>query len=223
MFMEAYKQALNVLKKKPLMLWGLSLLSMLICALASGLSAYFPPLGMAFAFVITCGMAKVYIDGLHDRKVNSDQLFEGFSRFFRIAGGMAWRTLWIFIWGLIPIAGIVMAIIKSYEYRFVPYILMTRPEVTATEALRLSKKMTNGKKAHMFAADFLVTLAIFVAALVIAVFASIPYIGILFCIILFLFILACIAFLPVFRGLYSAAFFEMPAQDAPTIPENENN
>ena len=223
MFMEAYKQALNVLKKKPLMLWGLSLLSMLICVIAILGTLWLLPLGIAFSFVVYCGMSKVYLDGLHGKEVNSNQLFEGFKRFFRIAGGMAWMYLWVFIWALIPFAGVVMAIIKSYEYRFVPYILMTRPEVTATEALRLSMQMTKGKKLQMFLADLLLVVGVYVVIAVLFVLTMIPFIGRLFALVLLLVYLCLIAFLPIFEGLYSAAFFEMPAQDVPSAPQNENN
>ena len=109
MFIESYKSAFNVLKRKPFKLWGLSLLSVLVWALAICFSCFFLPAGIAVSYVVQCGMSKVYIDGLHGKEVNSDQLFAGFKNFFRIAGGMAWATLWIIIWGLIPFAGIAVS------------------------------------------------------------------------------------------------------------------
>lgn len=59
-----------------------------------------------------------------------------------------------FLWIVVAIIGLVPAIYKSYEYRFTPYILMTRPEVNATAALRLSKELTKGKKGQMFLATY---------------------------------------------------------------------
>ena len=58
-------------------------------------------------------------------------LFQTFrkDRFLRVVGGMAWMSLWIFLWSLIPVVGIVFGVIRMYEYRFVPYILMTRDDV----------------------------------------------------------------------------------------------
>ena len=50
MFMQAYKQAFSVLAKKPLRLWGLSLLSGLVCAFAALLT--FPFLGIVGAGMI---------------------------------------------------------------------------------------------------------------------------------------------------------------------------
>ena len=76
-------------------------------------------------------------------------------QFFRILGGMAWMQLWIFLWSLIPIVGIVFGIIRMYEYRFVPYILMTRDDVKPADAIKISKQETMGYKGKMFGADIL--------------------------------------------------------------------
>ena len=57
MFVEAYKKAFGVLIKKPIMLWGLSLLSVVITGVASVFSIGFLPIGIAFNFLINCGMA----------------------------------------------------------------------------------------------------------------------------------------------------------------------
>ena len=57
-----------------------------------------------------------------------------------MVGGMAWMSLWIFLWSLIPVVGIVFGVIRMYEYRFVPYILMTRDDVKPTDALRVSRE-----------------------------------------------------------------------------------
>lgn len=223
MFIESYKSAFNVLKRKPFKLWGLSLLSVLVCALAICFSWFFLPAGIAFSYVVQCGMSKVYIDGLHGKEVNSDQLFAGFKNFFRIAGGMAWASLWIIIWGLIPFAGIVFAVIKSYEYRFVPYILITRDDVSATQALRLSKELTNGKKGQMFLADLVLYASYFVLVFILGMLMVIPFIGSLFALIYFIVAIVFAAFAPIFVGLYSAAFYEMPkvVKMVYTVPQQQ--
>lgn len=210
MFKESYSKALKVIMKKPFTLWGLSLMSILLVILASALTAPVIAIGLAIGYVITAGMQKIYLDGLDEKTVNSDQLFVGFKSFFRIAGGMAWRDLWIFIWALIPIAGPVLAICKSYQYRFVPYILMEEPDVGATEALRLSMKKTNGKKSDMFVADLLFGIAFSVGFWVLLLFAMIPYIGILFALVLIIYVLAFLCFGGLFCGLFRAYFYKIP-------------
>ncbi len=210
-----FTSCLDVLKKKPLTLWGLSLLSILLCGLAT-VFGIIPLVWMPITFVISGGMAMVYLDGLKGKQVSAEQLFVGFKDFFRVAGGMAWMCLWLIIWGLIPFAGPIIALIKAYSYRFVPFILMTDKDVSATAALKLSIEKTNGYKGKMFVCDLIVYLAIYAAMLLLMLLAQIPYIGGLFMLILFLFMLVVMAILPVFYGLLSAAYYElMPKYVAP--------
>ncbi len=221
MFVEKYKQALAVLTKKPVMLWGLSLLSTVIMAIAAIVTSPIMILSFAATTLLGCGMIKVYLDGLKGKEVNSDQLFSAFNKnWLRIVGGMAWQTLWIIIWGLIPVVGIVFAVIKSYSYAFVPYILMTKPEVTATQALKLSMQMTEGKKGQMFLADFCFGLIIYAAAFVLGLFAAIPIIGIIFALVLLAFMVVVALFSTIFVGLYKAAFYVDSAEEkAPVVEE----
>lgn len=202
MFINAYKKALGVLLKKPIMLWGLSILGTIITSAISMAFGILPIVGVAVAGVISCGMCKVYIDGLFGKKVNSDQLFAGFTgNFMRIAGGYLWMILWMCIWAPVPVVNI----IKIYSYRFTPYILITRPDVTATQALRLSMQMTKGKKGQMFLADLCFSVAIGV----LAALCAIPVLGILF--ILVMIVVALLS--NVFIGLYSATFYIEACKD----------
>ena len=205
MFMEAYREAFGVLLKKPFVLWGLSLMSGLISIITSIFCLGLPALGIAIGYLITCGMAKVYLDGLDGKDVQAEQLFAGFSKHcFRIAGGMAWSALWSLIWSLVPIVGPILGIIKGYSYRFVPYILITQPEVSATQALKISMQLTNGIKGQMFLADLCLGAGIFVLFLVLTIIGIIPVLGGL---IMFAAIVILIAFLPIFQGLYQAYFY----------------
>ena len=209
MFLQKYKQALDVILKKPVMLWGLSLLSVVITALLSIVTAPIFILGTAISILVSCGMIKVYLDGLKGKEVNSDQLFAAFNKnALRIIGAMAWMALWIVIWSMVPIAGPIIAIVKSYSYKFVPYIVMTKPEVSATQALRLSMEMTKGKKGQMFLADLCFIGGIFVVSFVLGLFCIIPIIGILFGLVSLAFSIAVSLFSPIFVGLYSAAFYD---------------
>ena len=216
MFLTAYRRALGVIVKKPLMLWGLALLGSLLTIVGSVVTMPVIALSAAVGYLFTCGLAKVYLDGLEEKEVNSKQLFAGFSKnALRIAGAMAWRDLWILIWALIPIAGPVLAIIKSYSYRFVPYIVMTQPEVSAFDALKLSMKMTEGKKLQMFLADLCFGGGLVVAFWILGLFSSIPYIGILFGLVTFVAAIAAGLFGTIFVGLYQAAFYNAPAAAEP--------
>jgi len=67
--------------------------------------------------------------------------------FFRKLGGILWMALWVMLWSLLFV---IPGIIKALSYFATPFILAEYPNVTATEALRLSKRMTKGYKGQLF-------------------------------------------------------------------------
>lgn len=72
---------------------------------------------------------------------------DGFSNYWRHVGGMLWMGLFTFLWTLLLI---VPGIIKALAYFMTPYILADCPNVPATEALKLSMRMTAGHKGRIF-------------------------------------------------------------------------
>ncbi len=218
-----YKAAFEILKKKPVLLWGLSLLSnfiIIIVSLFGGVAIISVPV----ALVLEASLSVLYLKGIRGEGVETKNIFSGFTSLkqaVHVAGGMLWMYLWILLWGLIPIAGLVFAVIKVYEYAFTPYILITRPEIEAMDALKESKKLTRGFKGKMFGAQALVYVAIFLCSFFLTLFSMIRFIGGLFSFILLVFTIAVAAFCPIFLGLVSAKFYEdalHPAQAQP-IPQ----
>ena len=201
------QKALNVLKQKPMRLWGVSLLCQLLTVLAA-LFGVLPIISIPISLVLNAGMAMVFLTGYRVQEVNSDALFAGFHRFFKVAGGMGWMALWILIWGLIPIVGPVFAIIKMYSYRFVPYIVIQDPSISATEALRLSMKKTEGFKGRMFLADLIVGLCCAGVMLVLGGLSLIRYVGPVFMVISALVSIFFALVVPLLMGLISAAGYE---------------
>ncbi len=98
--MGAYKRALKVLAKKPVMLWGLSLLYSLLTCLAVVFSVL-PIIWIPIIMVLELGVSAIYLSGIRGHGVKTEDLFAGFSGFFKNACGMGWRTLWLIIWGLV--------------------------------------------------------------------------------------------------------------------------
>ena len=201
------RKAADVLRQKPFRLWGVSLLCQLLMVLAV-IFGVLPIISIPIVLVLNAGMAAVYLTGYRGQEVNADALFAGFKRFFKVAGGMGWMALWILIWGLIPVAGIVFAVIKAYSYRFVPYIMIQDPDISATEALRLSIQKTEGFKGTMFLADFFVMLGVTLVSVVFSLLGRIPYAGNVF-----LFIGGIVSFaislvMPLLMGLINAAGYE---------------
>lgn len=205
---EILKRAFAVVFKKPFRLWGLSLMSALLSVIASILGGPVIGIGVAVGLVLNLGMAWIYLDGYRGEEVSSKQLFEPFKSFWKSFAGMGWMELWVLIWSLIPFAGFVFGIIKGYAYGLTPYILREDDKVSPNEALKESISRTNGYKGKMFLTDLLFALMIFVPTLVLSLMSMIPYIGVLFGLILVVFCIAIAAFGGLITGLIKAAWYE---------------
>ena len=211
MIFTIYKRALAVLMKRPLALWGISLLSIVLCSMTTALFAGALGIALAINLLLTTSMTMVYLHGYRGEGVKVVQLFDCFkdwSTIKRVLGGMLWMFLWTFIWGLIPIAGPIIAIMKFYEYRLTPYILVTEPDVPITEAIKVSSQRTNGWKGKMFGAEILVVVFILAAYLVLGLLSAIPVLGALFALALVLLHICVCVLIALFYGLIQAAFYE---------------
>ena len=205
---------LKTLMKKPVQLWGLSLLGVILQSLSSVLCSVPPILGMGVSNTLSAGMENVFLDAYHQKEINSKQIFSGFSSgksFLRIAGGMLWRTLWLFLWALfalIPIVGWVIApimlVIKGISYSFTPYLLLRKKDISPLDALKRSMEMTKGYRGKIFLTYLICYAALLVVGLLLFLIAQIPVIG---------FIIAGIVgvvisvLCPLFFGVLRAAMF----------------
>ena len=223
MIKEVYSRSLKVLAKKPIRLWGISLLGCFLSLVASALCGFAVPiLGIAVTLLLGVSLDMVYLHGLRGDEVYAVQLFDCFKDWQtikRVLAGMGWMILWIFLWALIPIVGIIFAIIKAYSYRLVPYILVHEPDVAPTEAIKVSTARTQGNKGKMFWSEVLPYLAIFAVSLVLGLFGKIPYVGVLFTIIQVLFTIVVAILMPLFLGLVKAAFYEKLSCKEEAAPE----
>jgi len=170
-------------------------------------------------------MVNIFLCGYRGEPISATQLFEGFreGKFLRNAGGMGWRYLWLLIWGLIPVAGPILCIIKFYSYRFVPYIMLAEPEITATDALKKSMAQTDGYRGKMFLADFLIALVIggilfilFLITFLVFMIPTVgPYIGVLFLLVAGLVTVVIAALLPLFMGTIEAVYYDKISKENP--------
>ncbi len=197
------KKALGVLARKPIMLWGVSLLSAIVVMLVRSLGAAFPLLTIPLVITIQAGMSALYLDGYNGKEISAKQLFRGFTKecVGRVPAGMCWYQLWVYIWALVPIVNIV----KGYSYSFTPYILLSRPDISPMDALKVSMRETYGYKTKLFLADLLIVAIVILAILVLAILAMIPILGVLLFIVG---IVSIIIFLPLFVGIVRAGFYQ---------------
>lgn len=178
-----YKKTFSVLMKRPFRLWGISLLAEFLCLVAYAGFIGVPAAAFCAALLLSASMSMIFLNSYRTGlEPKTSYLFASFKkdRILRVLGGMAWMQLWIFLWSLIPIVGIVFGIIRMYEYRFVPYILMTRDDVKPTDAIKISKQETTGYKGKMFGADILLGAVYLGVFLVFTLLGEIPYLGVLF-------------------------------------------
>lgn len=76
------------------------------------------------------------------------QMFSfGFDDFGRKLGGVLWTWLFEFLWTLLFI---VPGIVKSIAYSMTPYLLAEYPNIPTTEAIKVSMKITYGRKWDIF-------------------------------------------------------------------------
>ncbi len=76
-----------------------------------------------------------------------DMFANGFSNYGRNLGGMLWMELFVFLWSLLFM---IPGIIKALAYSMTPFILADCPNVRATDAIKLSMRMTHGHKGGIF-------------------------------------------------------------------------
>lgn len=137
---------------------GVSILIFIVVAIVEGVSALFgrvpfigalPVLAISIvSVVLNVGICELFIKIYYREKTQIGELLSGLSiNFVRKLGGMFWMGLWVSLWSMLLI---VPGVIKSLAYSMTPYILADCPDVTATEALKLSMRMTKGHKGELF-------------------------------------------------------------------------
>lgn len=131
----------------------------------------------------------------------------GMGRYYGGSALSAGSIVMICIAVIALLVGLVMMIIKSFTYCFTPYILMEKPEIHAMDAIKESKKLTMGIRGKIFWAYVIPVVILIVIDIVLAVFAMIPFIGVLFDIILTVVNLLSSVVLSVFLSLVLASFY----------------
>ena len=213
-----YGKALAAFKRKPMLIWGLTMLAALLTLVVSTTGSMVPIIALPIIVLFELALAGINIRFYRGEKVSAEQLFHPFRKdeIGRNLKGMGWYELWMLIWSFVP----VMNVIKGYSYCFTPYILSTDKEIAPTEALRKSMRMTDGYKGKLFLADLLICVALLVTYIVFALLGLIPYVGWLFRIIIFFLNIAVSLFLATYMGLLRAAYFD-EISAVHTEPEEE--
>ena len=117
-----------------------------LCALIIGLIAG-TGIGAIFAPALSIGMIMIYLALARGEKPQVGDIFKGINIF----GKALWLNIitgfFVILWTYLLI---VPGIIKAISYSLAPYILAENPNMTAREALRESKRITQGHKMDLF-------------------------------------------------------------------------
>lgn len=232
-------RSIKLVFKQPLRLLGLTAFAALLEYLAYVLFAGVPGVAYVASALIGAALAWLYLRSFRGEECKTADMFavcKDGATFKRVLCGVAWKDLWVLIWGLIPFAGVVFAVMKRYEYRFVPYLLMDRPELNAAEALKLSSEKTKGYRVRMFLSDLLICGVCCVVMLTLSPIASVLlYEGFIGASVVYLLFAALIMFvLSVFivllQNALGAVFYEeaehptpKPVREVPTQDDPNKN
>ncbi|RGC46365.1 DUF975 family protein [Absiella sp. AM29-15] len=100
---------------------------------------------------IECGECHFYIENTDHEDTDFMTLFSAFKQgYMNIAKILVIRDIKIFLWSLLFV---IPGVIKSYQYRMLPYILAENPDITTQDAFDRSKQLTDGQKLDIFVLD----------------------------------------------------------------------
>ena len=99
---------------------------------------------------IELGCKRFFRKNLDEPAKLSNIVFAFDNHYLNVVKTMFLRMLFTFLWSLLFF---IPGIIKSYEYRLIPYILSENPDMDYKEAFKLSKDLMTGNKWNAFVYD----------------------------------------------------------------------
>ncbi len=99
---------------------------------------------------IELGCSKFFIKNSEEPADVRNVLYAFDHGYKNIVKALFLRDLYVILWSLLFV---IPGIVKSYEYRMIPYILAENPDLSPEAAFELSKKMMTGSKWKTFVLD----------------------------------------------------------------------
>ncbi len=103
-----------------------------------------------FGNPLRVGGNRFFLHNIHSQGTLDDLTFAFKNQYMNVVKAMLITDIIITLWSLLLI---IPGIYKSYQYRMVPYLLADNPELTAREAMDLSRVMMDGDKMNAFVLD----------------------------------------------------------------------
>ena len=121
----------------------MAIASLFILAIALAVDAF-------IANPLELGCKRFFRRNLDEPAAMSNIAFAFDSNYKNICKTMFLRDVYIVLWSLLFV---IPGIIKSYEYKMIPYLLSENPEMTTEQAFAESKKLMTGNKWKAFVLD----------------------------------------------------------------------
>jgi len=121
-----------------------------VLAFVGGVSSSFSLAAFILSGVIQLGYAQYLLKQQDKAGPDVKDLFSQFHRFGQGFLQAFLRSLFTALWSLLFI---IPGIMKAYSYAMTPFIMAERPELTAKEAITISKEMMDGHKWDLFVLD----------------------------------------------------------------------
>ncbi len=131
--------------------WGIAIVIMLLYSLICGALSSFGAAYLIFSGVFGVGMSAVMLKLSRSGQTDVDTMFDGFRRGLvsNILAGLL-VSIYTFLWTLLFI---IPGIIKAYAYSMTYYILADNPDMAASDAIKESCRIMDGKKWRLFCLD----------------------------------------------------------------------
>lgn len=99
---------------------------------------------------LNVGGSRFFLHNIHSDGQFEDLGFAFSNQYNNVVKVMLVRMISVLLWSLLLV---IPGVIKSYEYRMVPYLLADNPELSSRDALNLSREMMYGEKWNAFVLD----------------------------------------------------------------------
>lgn len=127
--------------------WNLYALIWLVYMLVESLATSLVGSSIIVTGAFTLGLAMISLRVVRRQDIEVEMLFDGFRDFVRSLVASLLILVYVILWSLLLI---VPGIIAALSYSMTYYILADNPDVTASEAINMSKRMMFGHKTDLF-------------------------------------------------------------------------
>lgn len=106
--------------------------------------------GVFVGHVVGTGMRGWFLRYSRGENASFGELFASFRIYLPVVAANFLRSLYTFLWSLLFV---VPGIVKSYAYSMTDYIIYENPNLSANQAITLSRELTRGAKWELFVLD----------------------------------------------------------------------